>query len=241
MQEASLQVFVALSSLGVAVLPAAAGGTNLLFNGDFSAGLTEFSSNYVAATQDFTGYPGSPGYPGPYFTVANNQWPWNGVPGPSSPPYGFGDHTTGTGLMLIADGAANVVVWKETVAVDPNTGYGFSGYAAPWGHYSGGDTDPSPADLVVAVNGASIGGLQLQSMDGVWENLVGGWYSGSATSAVITIVDTNNAFSGNDFVLDDLSFGTPEPSTWTMMGLGFAALGFAAFQQRGSRVARTVC
>jgi len=189
-------------------LPASA--KNLLVNGDFRAGLTEFSSNYVAAYTDFTGYPGSPGYPGPYFTVATNSWPWNGVPGPGSPPYGFGGHKTGRGLMLIADGGQNVVVWKETVDVLPNTLYKFSGYSAPWGHYAGGDTDPSPANLVVAVNGAEMGSLQLQSKDGVWEHLFFGWNSGSATTATIEIYDTNGAVEGNDFTLDDLWFGTPE-------------------------------
>jgi hypothetical protein len=39
--------------------------------------------------------------------------------------------------------------------------------------------------------------------------------------------------TGNSFEFDNVAVGTPEPSTWIMMALGFAGLGYAAY--RGSR------
>jgi PEP-CTERM motif len=51
------------------------------------------------------------------------------------------------------------------------------------------------------------------------------------------------SFAGveNQIVFDDVTFGsatpgaTPEPSTWTMMALGFAGLGFASYRKAKSR------
>jgi len=204
-------IFGAVVAMAMA-LPAKAG--NLLANGDFSSGNVGFTTDYYSSTTDYTGYAGSPGYPGPYYTIATNPALWNGVPYSPSFGNGFGDHTTGTGLMLIADGAQTLtagnqpyVVWRETVNVTANTNYGFSGWAAAWGHDAYGDTDPSPANLQLSVNSMNVGNLQLPASDGAWQNLIGAWNSGTSTTAAISIVDTNLAFSGNDFVLDDLSFG----------------------------------
>ena len=64
-------------------------GVNLLTNGDFSAGNTGFTSQYTYS-------PGNLLHEGTY-TVDNN--PHNdSIYGAS-----FGDHTTGKGLMLIAN------------------------------------------------------------------------------------------------------------------------------------------
>jgi PEP-CTERM motif len=38
-------------------------------------------------------------------------------------------------------------------------------------------------------------------------------------------------------ILGDLAVSTPEPSTWVMLGLGFAALGYAQFRRAGRSVA----
>ena len=38
-----------------------------------------------------------------------------------------------------------------------------------------------------------------------------GWNSGSATTAVIRIIDLNANLNGNDFGLDDISFATLSP------------------------------
>jgi hypothetical protein len=53
-------------------------------------------------------------------------------------------------------------------------------------------------------------------------------------SAVVALVDTNLAYSGNDFSLASV----PEPATWAMMLAGFAGLGLAGY--RGARRSRSV-
>jgi|SRR5271166_4055014 len=63
------------------------------------------------------------------------------------------------------------------------------------------------------------------------------FYSLAATGTVVTI--TSKATGGFwDFFVDNVGFdqptppnGTPEPSTWAMMLLGFAALGFAGYRR----------
>src|SRR5262249_9477766 len=93
-------------------------GQNLLLNGDFEAGNTGFTSDYTYS-------PGDISPEGTYNIVRN---PHDSHPGGAS----FGDHTSGTGLMLAANGASNtnLVVWRQSVAVVPNTTYEFSGWGA---------------------------------------------------------------------------------------------------------------
>ena len=130
-------------------------------------------------------------------------------------PYGrsFGDHTTGTGLMLIANGSPtpNTVLWQETVNAATLTSYVFSGWAASWGESSGNGIDPSPAELEFFVNGVQIGSeFTLNAQDGQWSQFSATWSSATSGSATITIVDMNTATGGNDFAVDDLAFSTPQ-------------------------------
>ncbi len=178
-------------------LPSAA-PSNLLVNGNFSLGNTGFTSQYVYSTNLEP--------EGNYVVGAN---PHDFHPGGAS----FGDHTTGTGLMLIANGAPtpNTVLWQETVNVSPGTGYAFSGWAASWGELGNG-IDPSPAQLEFFVNGVQIGTeFTLIAQDGQWSQFTANWSSGTSNSATITIVDENLAPTGNDFAVDDLVFGLPGP------------------------------
>jgi hypothetical protein len=177
------------------------GGTtpssNLLVNGDFSLGNTGFTSQYAFSTDL---------QPEGNYVVGDN--PHNFHPSGAS----FGDHTTGTGLMLIANGAPtpNTVLWQETVNVSNATNYVFSGWAASWGEF-GDLTDPSPAQLEFLVNGVQIGSsFTLNAHDGAWSQFSATWSSGTSGSATITIVDLNTVSVGNDFAVDDLAFGPAE-------------------------------
>ena len=45
----------------------------------------------------------------------------------------------------------------------------------------------------------------------------------------------------NSFEFDNVVAGVPEPSTWMMMGLGFAGLGLVAFNnQSKKKIARAI-
>src|SRR5580704_17376317 len=131
-------------------------------NGNFSSGNTGFTSGYgFAASSD-------PG--GGHYTVGSNPHTWN------SALSSFGDHTTGTGLMLIADGSgtANTQLWNESVDVTPNTRYTWSFYSASCGNDNGNGIDPSPAVLVATANGSQVGSaLDVLATNGTWTHFSG--------------------------------------------------------------------
>jgi hypothetical protein len=119
----------------------------------------------------------------------------------------FGDHTTGDGNMLIANGSSSLgaVVWRETVDVVPGRVYAFRGWGASWGATGGSDLDPARIQLYI--NGVAVGGeFRPVSQVGLWSNFERIWSSGNAVRATLTLVDLNRAFDYNDFVLDDFSF-----------------------------------
>jgi hypothetical protein len=166
--------------------------TNLLNNGDFAAGRTGFSTQYANSK-----------VPGGLIVAANPTTFSNMFTG-------FGDHTTGVGQMLVADGnqTANKTIWQETVNVGKNRDYQFSGFAASVGQVPvGSHKDPSPARLAIYVNGVKIGNtFTVNSKNGSWGNFTTLWHSLSNTTATIKVVDLNTTHDGNDFALDDLSF-----------------------------------
>jgi hypothetical protein len=125
------------------------------------------------------------------------------------------DHTTGSGNFMAVNGHGNtLVVWKETVPVLPNTTYYFSAWAM-----SLNSVGPF-AQLQFSVNGLLVGTAPVlpagvnNNNNGYtgtarWTRFYGTWTSGpTTTSAVIYINDLQAALGGNDFGLDDISFGT---------------------------------
>lgn len=163
-------------------------GTNLITNGDFSAGNTGFTSSYL--------YSPSSGFNPGVYNVGNNITAWH--PGMSP----CADHTTGSGNMMMVNGAdvPNVEVWTETVTVQPNTNYAFS----TWLQHI---TTVNPASLQFSINGVNIGQVfNANSTSCIWEQFYATWNSGNTTSAKISIVNQNQVFTGNDFALDDISF-----------------------------------
>jgi gliding motility-associated-like protein len=162
-------------------------GSNLITNGDFSGGNTGFTSKYNFAPVNTT--------EGEYFVGLNPQ-NWNASLSPCT------DHTTGSGNMLLVNGAplADVNVWNQTVTIAPNTNYAFSTWVqALW--------PPNPAQLSFSINGGTLGNLITASLPTcTWTQFYTTWNSGNNTSATISIVNKNTFVQGNDFALDDISF-----------------------------------
>ena len=163
-------------------------GTNLITNGDFSIGNIGFSSDYLFTSPTNT-------TEGQY-TVIGTPATFNG---------GFsacGDHTTGSGNMLIVNGTdvLGASVWCQTITVTPNTDYLFSAWLASV-------FSMNPAELQFTINGIPIGlNLNASANTCIWEEFFSTWNSGTATTANICITNLNLNLDGNDFALDDISF-----------------------------------
>jgi hypothetical protein len=181
---------------------------NLLVNGDFSAGNTGFSTNYNFSSVGL----------GAARTYTITTDPRLNHAAAKS----YGDHTTGTGLMMAVNGAttANVRLWEQTVAVNGNTDYTFEFWASSW-TVSGG-----LATCQVYINGIAAGpAVQFPGTAGVWASYATDWNSGVNTSAVITLMTIAPFHSGgDDFALDDFSFDVPEPAALLLLGWGCIVL-----------------
>ena len=162
-------------------------GANVINNGNFNNGNTGFTSGYSYANPNLT--------EGQYF-VGKSPQAWNASMS------NCGDHTTGNGNMMLVNGAPvpDVNVWKQTVAVTPNTNYAFSTWIQAL-------YPPNPAQLSFSINGSDIGNLITASLPTcTWTQFFTTWNSGNNTSATISIVNKNTFVQGNDFALDDISF-----------------------------------
>ena len=140
-----LSVIGALALL--ATSPALGAGTdqNLVINGDFENGNTGFIAG--CALGDVS----NPGF----YTIGTNPSTAIGAFGDWC---NCGDHTSGTGKMMIVNGATNasLAVWEKTVSVTPSTKYTFSYWGAEVDH----DSSSLPR-LSLKINGSVIGSSNL--------------------------------------------------------------------------------
>jgi len=169
---------------------------DLIYNGDFSQGNTAFLTDYTYFNPVNVG-----GLPGRYGVVTN----------PSTWSVGYsacGDHTTGTGNMLVVDGsilnAGNDMVWSQIVPVIPGQNYTFSYWVQSVGL-------TNPAALETFINGTSMGAADLAPAVvtcGNWVQRTFTWNSGASNTAQIILYDRTITPLGNDFAIDDISFTT---------------------------------
>ncbi|MEM7479251.1 MAG: hypothetical protein AAF483_30065 [Planctomycetota bacterium] len=187
--------------------PGRSARAGLILNGDFESGNTGFTS-------DFTFSPGNIVPASTYDIVTSPRLSHGSAAS-------YGDHTTGSGLMLAANGSTspNTAVWSQMVNVSQGQTYEFGVWTSSWF---------SPAGLQLQINSVDVGaGFATPGTNGVWEQTVRTWSSGTATTALISLINTTTAFSGNDFALDDITFDStstaavPEPSTCCIFA-GFA-------------------
>ncbi len=178
----TLLITLALASVSFA-------GPNLIINGDFEAGNESFLTQYI--------YVPPPGYlhPAQRYTVYTNPQLVHGAF------TSYGDHTTGTGNMLIVNAAtaADQTVWQQTLPVVPNANYVFTYYLRLC-------YPSAPPLLHCSINGTEIGTSPSGLTTGAWSQVSHTWNSGDSTTATIRLVDSVCAYTGDDFAIDDISF-----------------------------------
>jgi hypothetical protein len=199
-------------------------------NGDFEAGNNGFTSAYTYHAEDSGSQ--SELYPAGSYGVGTNANDYHNLWA------SFGDHTSGSGNYLIANGAGSTVpVWtSSSIAVGPGK-YELSLWLAAL-------YPVSPALLSITANDGS-GPITLGanvtpgSTPAVWSNFTSGLLTvNAATNFTFSIVDTNTAPDGNDFGFDDISLvkvgDVPEPASWAMMLGGFGLMGATMRRRRDS-------
>lgn len=171
----------------------ASSSSNLVVNGNFDGGNTGFTSQYIYSALN-SGLGGAG-----YYSVGADPALYNGA-WPTMAPHAPAKN------MLIANGSttANTTVWSETVPVVSNSTYVFSLWATTL--YA------VPAVIDFVVNGTSIGSKGAPVTVAKWKELKVTWNSGPSTSAKLSIVDSDIAYGGNDFAIDDIALGGASPS-----------------------------
>jgi hypothetical protein len=96
---------------------------------------------------------------------------------------------------------------------------------------------PTAHDFLGAGSFLDIYGLMFNIGGGTVVDLFSNGVGNGAGDAVFGVV-VANASTARDYVADGVTATAPEPSTWAMMILGFAGLGFAGY--RRSREAAAV-
>lgn len=165
---------------------------NLIVNGDFSAGDSDFTTDYIPGTGGAFGLLSDEGQ---YAIATNSNLTHNNF---ANCP----DHTGGGDMMVVnGSGTADDNIWCQNVTVTPNTVYSFNAWLMSV-------IFENPAQLQLSVNGAPLGiSFTASSTVCVWQQFSETWMSGGATTAEICITNQNTAGSGNDFAIDDLFFG----------------------------------
>lgn len=162
-------------------------GNNLVLNGDFTAGNTGFSSDLTYSQTTNTAN---------FYNISNNPSSWN------SNFSSCGDHTSGSGQMLIVNGSnvLNTKIWSQVITVTPNTNYAISLWVQSL-------STTNPARLRFSINGNNIPiNIAASSTTCQWNRYFTSWNSGNATTITFSIVNNNTTPNGNDFALDDIVF-----------------------------------
>ena len=162
-------------------------GDESVVNGDFSQGNSGFTSAYE--------YNSNLWNEGTYYVDSDASLHHENF-------HGYGHGGSGNFMMVNGSISPGTNVWTEQITVVPNKWYAFSTWACTLAGVAG-----QMALLQFSINGTQIGEVfSAPSTTMVWEQFYELWYSGTATTATITILNQNTHGDGNDFGLDDISF-----------------------------------
>lgn len=224
--EKEMKRFASLA--GLALLPFAA-SANMVVNGNFEAGNTGFTTSYLYIDYDLVTdplYGTPPGTPanasgqGMYddgrYTITNVQPKvWHDL-------WRNNVDLTGHGWYMLFNGstAGNSNVWSQNV-----TGLqAGQQYELSFDIFTAFAMDNERADLDINVGGVNVGSVIAPSGSSQWETLAL-TFTFNGSSDLVSILNVETAFSGNDFGIDNVAMNpVPEPTTLAVSVLGIAAL-----------------
>lgn len=164
---------------------------NLVQNPDFEQGNTGFFTNYTNCITSNCLFP-----------LADNGYSVGKDTNFFHTSFQGKDHTSGDGNFMIINGAnPNLVVWRQTISVTPNTEYAFGTWISTV-------IALNTASIRFSINGVQLGDIfNAPSRTNEWLRYFTTWNSGNNTSAIVEIVDIFPQANCNDFGLDDIFFG----------------------------------
>jgi PEP-CTERM motif len=149
------------------------------------------------------------------------------VPGQYAAPLGMGTSTTtGTTYFAVEDGGVEQATWSTAQ----------TSLKIYWGSVDAATVDGIGNQISITVDGYTLTGADLIAM-----GVPGDGSQGAAKDNVWVTISGLGPFTSVDFSdtganAFEFSLGTvPEPSTWTMLALGFAGLGYAAFRRNSKK------
>ena len=157
-------------------------GPEKVTNSDFSQGNTGFTSSYTYNSNLYG--------EGTYYVDNDASLHHSDFVG-----HGHGD----SGNFMIVNGATipGTNVWSEQITGQPNSYYAFSTWVCTV------SIAGNVAQLQFSINGVQLGNVfSAPTSTNTWEQFYQIWYSGTNTSATITILNQNTGGGGNDFGLD---------------------------------------
>ena len=165
---------------------------DLVINGNFNLGNVGFTSDY-----EYVSETGSSMMPENRYTVGTS---------PRNYHSGFiihGDHTTGDGNMLIANGSVDnsKFVWKQTVFVEKGKTYEFSAW-----FLSVSENTPLNKDMIEYVINEEANLGEYDKTENDWQRYYWRYTATESGFIDIKIRSLSSAASGNDFAIDDISF-----------------------------------
>lgn len=166
-------------------------GGNIIVNGDFELGNTNFTTNYTLGSVSGGGSVGLLTNPQTYEITTSPSLVHNNFP--------FCSHD---GNMMVVNSAevAGQKVWCQTVNTDPNTLYTISAEFANTINYN------VVPDILFFVNTTQIGSVYSTSdFSCDWGTYTATWNSGTTTSANVCFYNLNIEGVGNDFAVDNIS------------------------------------
>jgi hypothetical protein len=150
------------------------------------------------------------------------------VAGQYAAPLGMGTSTTtGTTYFAVENGGKETATWST-----PQTSL-----VIYWGSIDSAAGDGITNDVSISVDGFTLTGTQLVALGALGK----GDQVSPLDNELVTITGldpfTTVQFSDSGRNAFEFTLGTPipEPSTWAMMALGFAGLGYAAFHRNSKK------